>query len=150
MKKIILTCISKKIVPQPPKHVQNVKRVQTRPRKVWHFKKKKSERTTVPPKFLIIFLFLLQSDLWLSLARRRLRLPAARLCLASHCSGHLLKLDGRSKTWKRRFCVLCDGCLYLYASAESQRAIGERRGGLEGRKKKNTSENVDENLWNLE
>ena len=44
--------------------------------------------------------------------------------LLSDCRGFLLKLDGRSKTWKKRFCVLCDACLYLYVDKEAHSAIG--------------------------
>ena len=44
--------------------------------------------------------------------------------VSADCQGYLLKLDGKSKTWKTRFCVLSDAMLYLYADKESEFAIG--------------------------
>lgn len=40
------------------------------------------------------------------------------------CQGHLQKLDGHSKSWKKRFCILSDACLYLYVDKESESALG--------------------------
>ena len=40
------------------------------------------------------------------------------------CQGYLLKLDGRSKCWKTRFCLLSDAFLYLYVDKESESALG--------------------------
>ena len=41
------------------------------------------------------------------------------------CQGYLLKLDGRSKCWKTRFCLLSDAFLYLYVDKESESALGK-------------------------
>ena len=41
------------------------------------------------------------------------------------CQGYLLKLDGKSKTWKNRFCLLCDAFLYLFTDKESESALGK-------------------------
>ena len=41
------------------------------------------------------------------------------------CQGELLKLDGNSKSWKSRFCVLSDAMLYLYVDKESESALGK-------------------------
>ena len=66
-----------------------------------------------------------QDDLWLEIARQRQTYAAFEFSpLLSDCRGFLLKLDGRSKTWKKRFCVLCDACLYLYVDKEAHSAIG--------------------------
>ncbi len=43
------------------------------------------------------------------------------------CSGTLLKLDGRSKSWKKRFCILSDAFLYLYTDKDASSALGEIR-----------------------
>lgn len=40
------------------------------------------------------------------------------------CKGYLVKLDGVSKTWKKRFCVLSDAFLYLYTDQETEYALG--------------------------
>ena len=40
------------------------------------------------------------------------------------CQGYLQKLDGHSKSWKKRFCILSDACLYLYVDKESESALG--------------------------
>ncbi len=45
--------------------------------------------------------------------------------LTTDCRGYLLKLDGISRTWKRRFCVLADACLFLYIDADSPSAYGQ-------------------------
>ena len=67
-----------------------------------------------------------QDDLWLEIARQRQTYAAFEFSpLLSDCRGFLLKLDGRSKTWKKRFCVLCDACLYLYVDKEAHSAIGK-------------------------
>ena len=39
--------------------------------------------------------------------------------------GFLLKLDGVSKTWKRRYCLLADAFLILYTDFDATSAIGE-------------------------
>ena len=41
------------------------------------------------------------------------------------CQGYLQKLDGHSKSWKKRFCILSDACLYLYVDKESESALGK-------------------------
>ena len=40
------------------------------------------------------------------------------------CRGFLLKLDGMSKSWKRRYCILADSCLLLYTDFDAQSALG--------------------------
>ena len=63
--------------------------------------------------------------MWLEIARQRQTYAAYEFSpLLSDCRGFLLKLDGRSKTWKKRYCVLCDACLYLYVDKEALSAIG--------------------------
>ena len=44
--------------------------------------------------------------------------------LLSDCRGFLLKLDGLSKTWKRRYCILVDSFLILYTEFDATSAIG--------------------------
>ena len=39
--------------------------------------------------------------------------------------GFLLKLDGVSKTWKRRYCLLADAFLILYTDFDATSAIGK-------------------------
>ncbi|KAL8602716.1 hypothetical protein ACOMHN_062930 [Nucella lapillus] len=40
------------------------------------------------------------------------------------CTGHLLKVGNRRKTWQRRYCVLKDACLYYYKTMHSLSALG--------------------------
>lgn len=60
----------------------------------------------------------------MDLARRRMAFPATDLSADCDCCGYLMKLDGLSKTWKRRFCVLTNSSLYLYVDEDSTSAIG--------------------------
>jgi hypothetical protein len=41
------------------------------------------------------------------------------------CMGDLVKLDGQSKTWKKRFCILSDAFLYLYCDEDAELALGK-------------------------
>ena len=69
----------------------------------------------------------LQEDLWLDIARQRMQLSPAEFP-SPDCRGFLLKLDGNSKTWKRRYCILADSCLFLYSDFDAQTAIGKKTG----------------------
>ena len=62
----------------------------------------------------------------MEIATSRMALPAPMFpSYVSDCRGFLLKLDATSKSWKRRFCILADACLYLYMDEESSEAMGE-------------------------
>ena len=61
----------------------------------------------------------------MEIATSRMHLSAPSFpSYVSDCRGFLLKLDAKSKSWKRRFCILADACLYLYVDEESPEAIG--------------------------
>lgn len=62
------------------------------------------------------------------MATQRMSLPAIQFpSFVSDCRGFLLKLDATSKSWKRRYCILAEACLYLYLDEESQKAIGKEK-----------------------
>ena len=68
--------------------------------------------------------FLQSEDLWRVVAEQRQQICASHFPHPD-CRGYLLKLDGISRTWKRRFCVLADACLFLYIDADSPSAYGQ-------------------------
>ena len=41
-----------------------------------------------------------------------------------NCAGVLLKLDPVAKLWRKRLCILCDACLYIYVDENSKAALG--------------------------
>ena len=69
------------------------------------------------------FYQLQSEDLWRAVAEQRQQIGASHFPHPD-CRGYLLKLDGISRTWKRRFCVLADACLFIYNDAESPAAFG--------------------------
>ena len=75
--------------------------------------------------FLIhIILFFSKDDLWSEMSRQKMKMSPLDFINAD-CQGYLLKLDGRSKCWKTRFCLLSDAFLYLYIDKESESALGK-------------------------
>ena len=67
---------------------------------------------------------LFQDDLWMEMCRQKMKMTPLDYINAD-CQGYLQKLDGHSKSWKKRFCILSDACLYLYVDKESESALGK-------------------------
>ena len=67
---------------------------------------------------------LVQDDLWIDITRQRMLLSPAEFP-SPDARGFLLKLDGVSKTWKRRYCLLADAFLILYTDFDATSAVGE-------------------------
>jgi hypothetical protein len=63
-----------------------------------------------------------KDDLWSEMSRQKMKMAPVDFINAD-CQGYLLKLDGRSKCWKTRFCLLSDAFLYLYVDKESESAL---------------------------
>ena len=63
-----------------------------------------------------------KADLWVEMCRQKMKMAPLDF-INFDCQGYLLKLDGRSKTWKNRYCLLSDAFLYLYLDKESDSAI---------------------------
>lgn len=62
-------------------------------------------------------------DSWLKTKIDHLKFPA-RSIPSSDCSGYLMKLGMRWRSWVKRYCLLKDACLYFYDDADSKNAIG--------------------------
>ena len=65
----------------------------------------------------------LQGDSWLAVSSHNVTLPACSIkdpC----CHGYLTKLGFRRKTWRHRYCVLKDACMYYYQEVASSTAQG--------------------------
>ena len=65
-------------------------------------------------------------DLWRTVAEQRQQICASHFSNPD-CRGYLLKLDGVSRTWKRRFCILADACLFVYVDSDSHAAYGNTK-----------------------
>ena len=66
-----------------------------------------------------------QEDLWMGITKQRMFVTPAEFP-SPDCRGFLLKLDGTSKSWKRRYCILADSCLLLYTDFDAQSALGKK------------------------
>lgn len=64
-----------------------------------------------------------QNEASLDVSSHNVGLPALSI-KDPDCHGYLTKLGNHIKTWKRRYCVLKDACLYYYFSSSSATAKG--------------------------
>ncbi|KAF6018921.1 hypothetical protein EB796_022742 [Bugula neritina] len=62
-------------------------------------------------------------DNWIDASAHNVRLPALSISNVD-CSGYLHKMGGHYKSWKKRYCVLKDGCLFYYCDVNSRSAQG--------------------------
>ena len=78
--------------------------------------------------------WVLQKESFVSVSSHNVGLPALEV-RNPNCTGYLLKVGHRHRTWHRRYCVLKDACLYYYKNMHSLSALGQymegRRGGTE-------------------
>lgn len=63
-------------------------------------------------------------DSWLKSKIGYLKFPT-RSIPYSDCSGYLMKLGARWRSWVKRYCVLKDACLYFYDDVNSKNAVGK-------------------------
>ncbi|PVD32691.1 hypothetical protein C0Q70_08136 [Pomacea canaliculata] len=64
-----------------------------------------------------------RKESFLSVSSHNVGLPALEV-RRPECSGYLQKVGNRHKTWRRRYCILKDACLYYYKSMNSLSALG--------------------------
>ena len=62
-------------------------------------------------------------DSWLDISAHNVGLPALSIRNVD-CQGFIYKEGGNYKSWKRRYAVLKDGCLYYYCDIDSRSAQG--------------------------
>jgi len=62
-------------------------------------------------------------DSWLDISAHNVGLPALSIRNVD-CQGFIHKEGGNFKSWKRRYAVLKDGCLYYYCDIDSRSAQG--------------------------
>ena len=60
----------------------------------------------------------------MSVSSHNVGLPALEV-RRPECTGYLLKVGNRRKTWHRRYCILKDACLYYYKNMNSLSALGQ-------------------------
>ncbi|KAK7487354.1 hypothetical protein BaRGS_00021443 [Batillaria attramentaria] len=64
-----------------------------------------------------------RKESFVSVSSHNVSLPALEV-RRPECTGYLLKIGHRHKTWRRRYCVLKDACLYYYKNMNSLSALG--------------------------
>jgi PH domain/PDZ domain len=63
-------------------------------------------------------------DPWLAMSTQSLKLPPSSI-IRPDCTGYLMKLGIRWRSWTKRYCVLKDASLYFYSESNSKNAIGK-------------------------
>ncbi|XP_061182899.1 uncharacterized protein LOC133191188 [Saccostrea echinata] len=64
-----------------------------------------------------------KKDAWMDVTAHNVGLPALDI-KKPDCSGYLSKCGGTVKTWRKRYCVLKDACIYYYKNINSSSAQG--------------------------
>lgn len=64
------------------------------------------------------------ADVWLDISTHNVGLPALSI-KNPDCRGFLTKQGNAHKSWKRRYCVLKDACMYYYTDIKQPQALGK-------------------------
>ncbi|XP_062588517.1 uncharacterized protein LOC134250183 [Saccostrea cucullata] len=64
-----------------------------------------------------------KKDSWMDVTAHNVGLPALDI-KKPECSGYLSKCGGAVKSWRKRYCVLKDACIYYYKNINSSSAQG--------------------------
>lgn len=64
-----------------------------------------------------------RKESFVSVSSHNVSLPALEV-RRPECTGYLLKVGNRHRTWRRRYCVLKDACLYYFKNMNSLSALG--------------------------
>lgn len=63
------------------------------------------------------------ADVWLDISTHNVGLPALSI-KSPDCRGFLIKQGNVHKSWKKRYCVLKDACMYYYTDMKQPQALG--------------------------
>ncbi|XP_033127668.1 uncharacterized protein LOC117125310 isoform X2 [Anneissia japonica] len=65
----------------------------------------------------------IKSNIWMGISTHNVSIPALSIS-NPECIGYLTKRGDKHKTWRRRFFVLKDACMYYYENNSSAKALG--------------------------